>query len=503
MDLESLFNNFITSGTKSSDPVLTGKIKALNSFQLLFMMLAPLLGLYYFFYIEAISLFYVTTIAGLLMIPSIIVLRKTQNVVFVSNYAIFVLWATLFILSWNTGAMTSEGVIRPSWILNMGLILLALFFGGYLWGIIWAALVFLQIAILIYLFRIDYPFPNLIPEQSTQVYTLGTFMFGLLSILAVAFLLERERRKALSREQGKSKALDESERCMGDMLERSPIPTFMLDSQHHVTHWNNACQEMTGILTEDALGKVVWEGFAMDERGTLADILLEDPEFVTERCSRSITPGTETGWYELEMFLPKLRGGARALITVAPVFDSHGGIKGAIQTVQEAKIPPAEESEAADNFSGFVASPIYRVDSRGKITFWNSACEDSFGYSSSQMLGKSPLALLAKQHRPVFKRTIVRIFRGDPLIERQWEYQNRRGEPLYVLAKAYPLQSADGEGKECVIVNSNVTELHLKMKRLEAYAQESREELKTLSEQYNLLRKNIANFLRGKRKINW
>ena len=502
MDLESLFNNFITSGTKSSDPVITAKIKALNIFQILFMMLAPLLGLYYF-YMGAIPLFYVTTIAGLLMVPSIIVFRKTQNVVFISNYCLFVLWATLFILSWNTGAVTSGGVIRPSWILNMGLVLLALFFGGYLWGIIWVALVFVQIALLLYLIWIDYAFPNFIPEQSTPLYTLGTLIFGLLSILAVAFLLERERRKALSREQVKSKALDESERCMGDMLERSPIPTFMLDSQHHVTHWNNACQEMTGVLTEDALGKVVWEGFAMDERGALADILLEDPEFVRERCPRSITPGTETGWYELEMFLPRLRGGSRAIVTVAPVFDSHGAVKGAIQTVQEAKIPLPDEGEATDNFSGFVATPIYRVDSRGKVTFWNSACEDSFGYSSSQMLGKSPLALLAKKHRPVFKRTIVRIFRGDPSIERQWEYQNHKGEPVYVLARAYPLQSADGQGKECVIVNTNVTELHLKMKRLEAYAQESREELEALSEEYNLLRKNIANFIRGKQKISW
>ena len=501
MDLESLFNNFITSGTKSSDPVLTAKIKALNIFQILFMMLAPLLGLYYFF-VGAIPLFYVTSIAGLLMVPSIIVFRKTQNVFFVSNYCLFVLWATLFIISWNTGAVTSGGVIRPSWILNMGLVLLALFFGGYLWGIIWAALVFVQIALIIYLFRIDYTFPNLIPEQSAPLYSLGTFMFGLLGILAVAFLLEWERRKALSREQGKSKALDESERCMGDMLERSPVPTFMLDNQHQVTHWNNACQEMTGVLTEDALGKEVWEGFAMDERGALADILLEDPEFVRERCSRSITPGTDTGWYELEVFLTKLKGGSRAIVTVAPVFDSHGGLKGAIQMVQETKIPQPDEGKV-DDFSGFVGTPTYRVDSRGKVTFWNSACEDSFGYSASQMLGKSPLALLAKKHRPLFKRTVVRIFRGDPLIERQWEYQNRKGEPLHVLAKAYPLQSADGEGKECVIVNTNVTELHLKIKRMEAYAQESREELNTLSEEYNLLRKNIANFIRGKQKISW
>ena len=126
MNLQSLFDDLITSGPKLSDPEVTRKIRALNVFQLGFIMLAPLFGLLYF-YLGAISLFYVIIGAGLLMIPSVIILRTTKNILWVANYSIFVLWAALFIVSWNTGAMTSEGVISTSWLLNGGILLLAVF----------------------------------------------------------------------------------------------------------------------------------------------------------------------------------------------------------------------------------------------------------------------------------------------------------------------------------------------------------------------------------------
>ncbi|MGD9074752.1 MAG: hypothetical protein PVJ69_06045, partial [Desulfobacteraceae bacterium] len=150
MNLQSLFENLINSGPKFSDPEVTRKIKALNIFQLGYIMLAPLLGLFYF-YVGAISLFYVIIVAGLLMIPSVIILRKTKGILWMANYSIFVLWATLFIVSWNTGAMTSEGVMSTSWLLNGGILLLAVFLNGYAWGAFWALIVLVQAAVVSYL----------------------------------------------------------------------------------------------------------------------------------------------------------------------------------------------------------------------------------------------------------------------------------------------------------------------------------------------------------------
>jgi len=233
MNLESLLNNLITSGIKFSDPETIRKIKILNIFQLVFIMLAPLLGLF-FFYIGATPLFYVPTVAGLFMIPGILLLRKTKNMMLVGNYAIFILWGTISVLAWNTGSITLEGVIRPAWILSAGLILLAIFLNGYLSGTVWATLVFVETGIVVYLFRNGYQFPNFIPPEISTTYSMGTYLICLLAILSFAFLFEKEKSDALIREQEKSQALRESKRYIDDILERSPLPTFILDRSHRV-----------------------------------------------------------------------------------------------------------------------------------------------------------------------------------------------------------------------------------------------------------------------------
>lgn len=504
MNLQSLFENLINSGPKFSEPELTRKIRALNIFQLGFIMLAPLLGLFYF-YVGAISLFYVIIGAGLLMIPSVIILRKTKNILWVANYSIFVFWATLFIVSWNTGAMTSEGGMSTSWLLYGGILLLAVFLNGYAWGAFWALLVLVQAGVVSYLFHMGYPFPNLIPAGISGIYSLGMFLVALLVIFLIAFLFEREKSGITNREQQKTVALMESKKYVDDILARSPVPTFIINKDHQVIQWNPACQEMTGIGAEEILGKGVWEGFSIDDQRSLADILLEDPDFVADAYGDTVKSGTESGWYQLEMFLPNLKGGSRALVTVAPVSDTSGNARGVIQTVQDITARENDPSGIPNDFTEDTeeiwANPIFKIDSRGKISFWNRACEESFGYSTSQMLGRSPFTFLSKRYKDIFKKTIVSAFKGETVNNRQWKYYTKRGDPVYVLAKAYPTEASKQRGKECIIVNTNITELKLKMKELEEDAQESKEQLENLAEEYDLLKKNIATYIRGKEKF--
>lgn len=504
MNLQSLFENLISGGPKFSDHEVTRKIRALNIFQLGFIMLAPLLGLFYF-YVGAISLFYVIIGAGLFMIPSVIILRKTKNILWVANYSIFVLWATLLIVSWNTGAVTSEGVISTSWLLYGGILLLAVFLNGYAWGAFWALLVLVQAGVFSYLFHMGYPFPNLIPAGISGIYSLGMFLVALLVIFLIAFLFEREKSEITNRDQRETVALMESKKYVDDILARSPVPTFIINKDHQVIQWNPACQEMTGIEAEEILGKGVWEGFSIDDQRSLADILLEDPDFVADAYGDTIKCGTESGWYQLEMFLPNLKGGSRALVTVAPVSDTGGNARGVIQTVQDITTRENDPSGIPDDFTEDTeemwANPIFKIDSKGKISFWNKACEESFGYSTSQMLGRSPFTFLSKRYRDTFRKTIVSALKGQTVNNKQWKYYTKRGEPIYVLAKAYSTEASKQKGKECIIVNTNITELKLKMKELEEDAQESKEQLENLAEEYDLLKKNIATYIRGKEKF--
>ncbi|MFC1533338.1 PAS domain-containing protein [Thermodesulfobacteriota bacterium] len=468
----------------------------LNIFQLVFGMSAPILGLFYF-YLGAMLLFYTTIIAGILMISGIILLRMTKNMAMVGNYAIFILWATISIIAWNTGAITFEGVINPSWILNAGLILLAIFLNGYLSGTVWATVVFIQTGIVIYLYRIGYQFTNLIPPEISVTYSMGTYLLCLLLILLFAFLFEKEKKEALIREQEKSYTIRESKRYMDDIFDRYPLPTFVLDKNHRVIQWNRACQELSGIPLEEILGKEIWEGFNINDQGSIADMVLEDIDSIMEMYGDTIISRSDSGWLEMDAFLPNIKKGQQAIITAAPILDNNGIIRGAIQTIQEVKKIP-NEGGVRDCLDDSFPKPVFRIDSKGKINFWNRVAEEKFGYTATQMLGNNPLALVAKRYRPIFKDTYIRVLKGESFAIKEWRYMSSKGKPIYAMARAFPSQSANDEGLDCVIVNTDITDLRLKLKKISLYAAESSEKLKTLSEEHDLLKKNIATFIRKK-----
>jgi PAS domain S-box-containing protein len=497
MNLENILNNLITSGIPLSDPDVVRKFKVLNIFQLAMIMLAPILGLFYF-YIGAAVLFYSSVIAGLLMIAGVIILRRTKNVLLVGNYAIFVLWAEISIISWNTGVISIEGVINPSWLLNAGLILLAIFLNGYLSGTIWACIVFIQTGVVISMYRAGHQFVSLIPPEITATYSMGTYLICLLAILLFAFLFEKEKTEALVREQEKSRTIRESKKYMDEIFDRYPLPTFVLDSRHRVVQWNKACTELSGIGLQEILGKKVWDGFTSGDQGSIADMIVDDMDSINQGYGESIISQSDSGIIELDTHLSKLKQGEHVIVTAAPIKGDDGVIRGAIQTIQEVRKIPTEGGSETDTMDENFPKPVFRVDSNGKIDFWNKASEEIFGYSPEKMMGTSPLSIVAKKYRPLFKDTLIKTFRGDAFARREFRYQTADGKPLYAMAMVFPSKVAHEGDTECLVINTDITDLRLKIKKLTRYASESGEKLKALSEEYGLLKKNIATFIRKK-----
>ena len=126
-----LFNNFLTSGVKAETPEKIRRIKVLNLFELIFVLAAPLLGLFYY-YIGAFYLFQTSMAAGGLGIAAILLLRITKSPALTGNFAVLVLWVFLFIIRWNTGGMPADGLILLSWVWNAVIILLAIYVTGYM-----------------------------------------------------------------------------------------------------------------------------------------------------------------------------------------------------------------------------------------------------------------------------------------------------------------------------------------------------------------------------------
>jgi PAS domain S-box-containing protein len=121
-----------------------------------------------------------------------------------------------------------------------------------------------------------------------------------------------------------------------------------------------------------------------------------------------------------------------------------------------------------------------------------------FGYPSSEMIGRIAAELVSERYRAVFEEAIARAFQGETSGTKTWRCQHREGKPVYVSVKVYPLQAGNGGEKECAVVNANVTDITLRLKKSESEATEAKEKLKILSEEHGLLKKNIASFIRKK-----
>jgi two-component system, NtrC family, sensor kinase len=124
------------------------------------------------------------------------------------------------------------------------------------------------------------------------------------------------------------------------LLNENPVPTFVINAQHVVTHFNKACVRILGIRAEDVLGKAaLGKAFYGKDRPVMADLIVDgtmkgiiDDLYQSKYRSSLTIPDA----YETEGFFPKLGETGRWLFCVAaPLRDEAGVVVGAIETLQD------------------------------------------------------------------------------------------------------------------------------------------------------------------------
>ncbi|MFH1870105.1 MAG: EAL domain-containing protein [Pseudomonadota bacterium] len=123
------------------------------------------------------------------------------------------------------------------------------------------------------------------------------------------------------------------------IIQGSPVPTFVIDREHHVTHWNRACEVVLHYPAGAMIGsRDQWRPFYPQQRPVMADLVVSgDIDAVATlyegKYRRStIIPGS----YEAEDFFAHMGGGGTWLyFTAAPLFDAGGELIGAIETLQD------------------------------------------------------------------------------------------------------------------------------------------------------------------------
>jgi diguanylate cyclase (GGDEF)-like protein len=135
-------------------------------------------------------------------------------------------------------------------------------------------------------------------------------------------------------------ALHESRNFLAQIVDVGSVAMFVIDRHHHLSHWNRACEALTGMSAHQMLGtNQQWRAFYDEARPVMADIVLDG---AGEQAVKSYYPGKYRpsslvdGGFEAEDFFPALgESGRWVFFTAAPIRDDEGVVVGAIETLQD------------------------------------------------------------------------------------------------------------------------------------------------------------------------
>lgn len=124
------------------------------------------------------------------------------------------------------------------------------------------------------------------------------------------------------------------------LFDANPLPAFVINAEHVVTHFNLACAKLLGVESTNVLGsKGVGQVFYGDERPLMSDLIVDGTmtgiidDLYQNRYRSSLTVPDA---YETEEFFPKMGASGRWLFfTAAPLRDVQGVVVGAIETLQD------------------------------------------------------------------------------------------------------------------------------------------------------------------------
>ncbi|MDQ1335443.1 MAG: hypothetical protein QG552_2393 [Thermodesulfobacteriota bacterium] len=203
----------------------------------------------------------------------------------------------------------------------------------------------------------------------------------------------------VARRKDGEKALREGKERLSQILQEISIPTFVIDSDHRVTHVNRSFETLTGISANQIIGtRNHWRAFYPTPRPTMADLIVDNiPEQDIARYykGRHQKSAFVEGGYQSERQFRHLKDGSRWLFfTASPLRDASGNLMGAIETLQDiteqkrAELALQKSERRMRTLLDFVPYPIVVFTLTGRVYYVNPSFTEIFGWTLDELEGK-------------------------------------------------------------------------------------------------------------------
>ena len=273
---------------------------------------------------------------------------------------------------------------------------------------------------------------------------------------------------------------------MIDIMESSPIAQFAIGSDHRITHWNHACELMTGRSAREMVGTDrQWEPFYPDKRSMLADFIVEGDfggiikAYVGKRVGKSMI--VPNAWEATDSF-EDIGGQPRHIaFLAAPLFDNDKSMVGAVETLQDITEQRKFEQALIHSEEGYRILAENVPDGVAlmqdiSLVLVNHAFADMFGYTNpEELIGKRADDLIDLEYRERFRTSIDAIQSGAS-IEKvlRWPALTREGREFWVEGHPNPMKWENRPAVLSTVVD--ITETRFKEIAIEEETQRLRRE---------------------------
>lgn len=261
----------------------------------------------------------------------------------------------------------------------------------------------------------------------------------------------------------------ENELLLLEIIDMNSIPTIVIDSNHCVTHWNRACEILTGLARTDIIGADgQWKAFYPEKRPIMADLILDSApreEILSLYPDTSQLEYPDTAVYEAEGFFPGLGpDGSWLFITAAPLRDSRGTIVGAVETLQD--ITERKRAEEAlkeqlillRTLIDTIPNPVFYKDVDGRFLGCNKAYSEFIGVSPDGIVGKTIYDFAPYSLAEEYSAVDEHLLKHPGIQSYDTQYPIPDGSLRYILLNKATFARSDGTLAGIVGVISDLTE---------------------------------------------